>query len=42
MNTSAQLGRSFKPGDAVKIEVSRETRVLLPAEPESGREQPAG
>ena len=33
MITSAQQGRSFKPGDHVKIEVSPETTVLLPAEP---------
>jgi ABC-type Fe3+/spermidine/putrescine transport system ATPase subunit len=33
MITSAQQGRSFKPGDDVKIEVSPETSVLLPAEP---------
>lgn len=33
MLTSAQHGRSFKPGDDVKIEISPETSVLLPAEP---------
>ncbi|MEX2222288.1 MAG: ABC transporter ATP-binding protein [Candidatus Rokuibacteriota bacterium] len=33
MVTSAQQGRSFKPGDDVKIEISPETSVLLPAEP---------
>ncbi len=33
MLTSAQHGRSFKPGDEVKIEISPETSVLLPAEP---------
>ena len=33
MITSAQQGRSFKPGDDVKIEVSPETSVLLPDEP---------
>jgi ABC-type Fe3+/spermidine/putrescine transport system ATPase subunit len=33
MITSAQQGRSFKPGDEVKIEISPETSVLLPAEP---------
>ena len=33
MITSAQQGRSFKPGDDVKIEISPETSVLLPAEP---------
>jgi hypothetical protein len=31
MITSAQ-GKSFKPGDDVKIEISPETSVLLPAE----------
>jgi ABC-type Fe3+/spermidine/putrescine transport system ATPase subunit len=34
MITSAQQGRGFKPGDDVKIEISPETSVLLPAEPE--------
>jgi ABC-type Fe3+/spermidine/putrescine transport system ATPase subunit len=33
MVTSSQQGRSFKPGDDVKIEISPETSVLLPAEP---------
>jgi ABC-type Fe3+/spermidine/putrescine transport system ATPase subunit len=33
MLTSAQHGRSFKPGDDVKIEIAPETSVLLPAEP---------
>jgi iron(III) transport system ATP-binding protein/putative spermidine/putrescine transport system ATP-binding protein/spermidine/putrescine transport system ATP-binding protein len=33
MVTSAQLGRGFKAGDDVKIEISPETSVLLPAEP---------
>ncbi len=33
MLTSAQQGRSFKAGDEVKIEISPETSVLLPAEP---------
>jgi ABC-type Fe3+/spermidine/putrescine transport system ATPase subunit len=33
MVTSAPQGRSFKPGDDVKIEISPETSVLLPAEP---------
>jgi ABC-type Fe3+/spermidine/putrescine transport system ATPase subunit len=33
MITSAQQGRSFNPGDDVKIEISPETSVLLPAEP---------
>jgi ABC-type Fe3+/spermidine/putrescine transport system ATPase subunit len=33
MLTSAQQGRSFRPGDDVKIEISPETSVLLPAEP---------
>jgi ABC-type Fe3+/spermidine/putrescine transport system ATPase subunit len=33
MITSAEQGRSFKPGDDVKIEISPETSVLLPAEP---------
>jgi ABC-type Fe3+/spermidine/putrescine transport system ATPase subunit len=33
MLTSAQQGRGFKPGDDVKIEISPETSVLLPAEP---------
>jgi ABC-type Fe3+/spermidine/putrescine transport system ATPase subunit len=33
MITSAQQGRTFKPGDDVKIEISPETSVLLPAEP---------
>jgi ABC-type Fe3+/spermidine/putrescine transport system ATPase subunit len=33
MITSAQHGRSFKPGDEVKIEISPETSVLLPAGP---------
>ncbi|HSE03604.1 MAG TPA: ABC transporter ATP-binding protein [Methylomirabilota bacterium] len=33
MITSAQQGRSFKPGDDVKIEISPETSVLLPSEP---------
>jgi ABC-type Fe3+/spermidine/putrescine transport system ATPase subunit len=32
MVTSASLGRGFRPGDEVKIEVSPETSVLLPAE----------
>ena len=32
MLTSALAGRGFKPGDRVKIEVSPETSVLLPAE----------
>jgi len=32
MITSAQQGRSFKAGDEVKIEISPETSVLLPAE----------
>jgi ABC-type Fe3+/spermidine/putrescine transport system ATPase subunit len=32
MLTSAQQGRGFKPGDDVKIEISPETSVLLPAE----------
>ena len=32
MLTSAQLGKGFKPGDDVKIEISPETSVLLPAE----------
>ena len=30
MVTSAALGRSFRPGDGVKIEVSPETAILLP------------
>jgi ABC-type Fe3+/spermidine/putrescine transport system ATPase subunit len=33
MITSALLGRGFKPGDPVKVEVSPETSVLLPDEP---------
>ncbi len=32
MLTSAQQGRGFKPGDDVKIEISPETSVLLPAD----------
>ncbi len=32
MLTSAQQGKGFKPGDDVKIEISPETSVLLPAE----------
>lgn len=32
MLTSALAGRGFKPGDRVKIEVSPETSILLPAE----------
>jgi hypothetical protein len=32
MLTSAQPGKGFKPGDDVKIEISPETSVLLPAE----------
>ena len=33
MLTSAALGRSFRPGDHVKIEVSPETSTLLPPDP---------
>jgi putative spermidine/putrescine transport system ATP-binding protein len=32
MITSALVGRGFKPGDHVKVEVSPETSILLPAE----------
>ena len=32
MITSALMGRGFKPGDHVKVEVSPETSILLPAE----------
>ena len=32
MITSALVGRGFKPGDHVKVEVSSETSILLPAE----------
>ena len=32
MITSARVGRGFKPGDHVKVEVSPETSILLPAE----------